>query len=72
MKKAAEDAGITTPVHLHGLRHAMANWLVNRRVPLGHVRKAFGHESIGATRIYAETETESGKESFDSMMGMGD
>jgi len=51
VKKAAEDAWITTPVHLLG--HAMAIRLVNRRVPLGHVRRVLGHESIGATRIYA-------------------
>jgi integrase/recombinase XerD len=66
VKETAEDAGITKPVHPHLLRHTMATRLVNRGMPLDHIRKVLGHESIDTTRIYAETETESVKESFDS------
>jgi integrase/recombinase XerD len=72
VKETAEDAGITKPVHPHLLRHTMATRLVNRGMPLEHIRKVLGHESIDTTRIYAETETESVKESFDSVMDTGD
>ena len=69
VKETAEDAGITKQVHPHLLRHTMATRLVNRGMPLDHIRKVLGHESIDTTRIYAETETESVKESFDSVIG---
>jgi integrase/recombinase XerD len=69
VKETAEYAGITKQVHPHLLRHTMATRLVNRGMPLDHIRKVLGHESIDTTRIYAETETESVKESFDSVIG---
>jgi integrase/recombinase XerD len=72
VKGTAEDAGITKQVHPHLLRHTMATRLVNRGMPLDHIRKVLGHESIDTTRIYAETETESVKESFDSVIGRGE
>jgi len=64
VKETAEDAGITKRVHPHLLRHTMATRLVNGGMPIEHVRKALGHASIDTTRIYAETETESIKQSF--------
>jgi integrase/recombinase XerD len=69
VKETAEDAGIPKPVHPHLLRHTMATRLVIRGMPLDHIRTMLGHESIGATRMYAETETESVKESFGSVIG---
>jgi site-specific recombinase XerD len=44
----------------------MATRLVNRGMPLEHIRKVLGHESIDTTRIYAETETKSIMYSFDA------
>jgi hypothetical protein len=38
-------------------------------MPLDHIRKVLGQESIDTTRMYAETETESVKESFGSVIG---
>jgi integrase/recombinase XerD len=69
VKETAEDAGIPKPVHPHLLRHTMATRLVNRGMPLEHIRKVLGQESIDTTRMYAETETESVKESFGSVIG---
>jgi integrase/recombinase XerD len=66
VKETAEDAGITKQVHPHLLRHTMATRLVNRGMPLEHIRKVLGHESIDTTRIYAETETKSIMYSFDA------
>jgi integrase/recombinase XerD len=65
VKETAEEAGITKPVHPHLLRHTMATRLVNRGMPLEHIRKVLGHESIDTTRIYAETETGSVQRSFE-------
>jgi site-specific recombinase XerD len=42
----------------------MATRLVNGGMPIEHVRKVLGHESIDTTRIYAETATESVQKSF--------
>jgi site-specific recombinase XerD len=42
----------------------MATRLVNRGLPVEHIRKLLGHESIDTKRIYAETETQSVKNSF--------
>jgi integrase/recombinase XerD len=72
VKETAEDAGITKPVLSHLLRHAMATRLVHRGMPLDHIRKVLGQESIDTTRMYAETETESVKESFGSVIGRGE
>jgi integrase/recombinase XerD len=72
VKETAEDAGITKQVHPHLLRHTMATRLVNRGMPLEHIRKVLGHESIDTTRIYAETETESVRKSFDSVIETND
>jgi len=64
VKETAEAAGITKRVYPHLLRHTMATRLVNGGMPIEHVRKVLGHESIDTTRIYAETATASVQESF--------
>jgi site-specific recombinase XerD len=42
----------------------MATRLVYGGMPIEHMRKGLGHTSIDTTRIYAETETESVRQSF--------
>jgi integrase/recombinase XerD len=64
VKETAQEAGITKRVYPHLLRHTMATHLVNGGMPIEHVRKVLGHESIDTTRIYAETATYSVNESF--------
>lgn len=66
VKETAKDAGITKRIYPHLLRHTMATKLVNSGMPIEHVRKVLGHESIDTTRIYAETATESVQESFEA------
>jgi integrase/recombinase XerD len=66
VKETAKEAGIQKRVYPHLLRHTMATRLVNGGMPIEHVRKVLGHESIDTTRVYAETETESVQESFEA------
>lgn len=42
----------------------MATRLVNRGMPIEHVRNVRGHDSIDTTWVYAETATRSVQESF--------
>jgi len=65
VKETAEEAGIQKRVYPHLLRHTMATRLVNGGMPIEHVRKVLGHESIDTTRIYAETATESVQQSYE-------
>jgi integrase/recombinase XerD len=65
VKETAEEAGIQKRVYPHLLRHTMATRLVNSGMPIEHVRKVLGHESIDTTRVYAETATESVQDSFE-------
>lgn len=69
VKETAEDTGVQKRVYPHLLRHTMATRLVNQGMPIEHVRKVLGHESIDTTRIYAETATESVQESFKEATG---
>jgi len=70
VKETAEAAGIQKRVYPHLLRHTMATRLVNGGMPIEHVRKVLGHESIDTTRVYAETATESVQESFEEARSM--
>ena len=65
VKETAEEAGIQKRVYPYLLRHTMATRLVNVGMPIEHVRKVLGHESIDTTRVYAETATQSVQESFE-------
>ena len=64
VKETAQEAGIQKRVYPHLLRHTMATRLVNSGMPIEHVRKVLGHESIDTTRVYAETATNSVQKSF--------
>ena len=65
VKETAQEADLQKRVYPHLLRHTMATRLVNGGMPIEHVRKVLGHESIDTTRIYAETATKSVQESFE-------
>jgi len=68
VKEAAQSAGIDKRVSPHLLRHTMATRLVNGGMPMEHVRKILGHESMDTTKIYAETETASLRDSLDRVL----
>jgi integrase/recombinase XerD len=63
MKEAAAEAGITTRVYPHLRRHSVTQTLLNRGMPLEQVQKFLGHANLEITQIYAESSTESIKES---------
>jgi integrase/recombinase XerD len=64
VKETAAEAGITKRVYPHLLRHSVAQILLNRGMPLEQIQKFLGHAHLETTQIYAESSTESIKESY--------
>jgi integrase/recombinase XerD len=64
MKETTAEAGITKRVYPHLLRHSVAQTLLNRGMPLEQIQKFLGHANLETTQIYAESSTESMKESY--------
>ena len=64
VKETAADAEITKRVYPHLLRHSVAQTLLNRGMPLEQIQKFLGHAKLETTQIYAESSTESIKESY--------
>lgn len=52
ISKGAEDAGITTKVFPHKLRHTFATNLLRSNAPLIHIQKLLGHSSVQTTEMY--------------------
>lgn len=53
-KKLGKRAGIEKRVHPHGLRHTYASYLLDRGVPIHHIRRMLGHGSLAVTERYAD------------------
>lgn len=64
VKETAESAGITKKVHPHLLRHTVATFLLEKKMPLEQIQKFLGHSNIETTQIYAESTTEMMKEGY--------
>jgi integrase/recombinase XerD len=64
VKETAAEAKITKRVYPHLLRHSVAQTLLNRGMPLEQIQKFLGHANLETTQIYAESSTESIKESY--------
>ena len=52
VKKYAEIAGITEPVHPHTLRHTFAQTLIDRKTDLFTVQQLLGHQNLTTTQKY--------------------
>ena len=52
-KQAVRLAGADDKIHFHSLRHSFASDLVNKGVPLYHIKELLGHSSIAVTEIYS-------------------
>ena len=46
VKFTAEKAGITKRVHPHLFRHSAITWMINRQVPVDHIRRIVGHADL--------------------------
>jgi integrase/recombinase XerD len=64
IKETAHDANITKRVYPHLLRHSVATTLLERGMPLEHIRKFLGHAKLETTQIYAESSAEMIKASY--------
>ena len=68
VKKYSLDAGITTNVSPHTLRHSFATHLLNHGAQLRIVQSMLGHTNIATTQIYTHVSSEKLKTDYDKMM----
>jgi integrase len=54
VKRIARDAGITSNVHPHRLRHTFATQAINRGMTIDVIAALLGHRSLDMTRRYAQ------------------
>jgi integrase len=69
-KRAAAKAKLleTKPsLHFHSLRHGFASHMVNKGVPLHHVRTLMGHSNISTTNVYLEMNPKEALEKYEEL-----
>ena len=58
-KKYATNAGLSTDIHFHTLRHSFASVLVSKGASLYHVKELLGHRDFSTTSIYSHLSIDS-------------
>ncbi len=71
VRAVADEAGIAKRIHPHLLRHTMATRLLGLGMAITHVQRMPGHEGIGTTRVYAETNGALLRRAFDRVTAPG-
>lgn len=64
VKEVAKAAGITKRVYPHLLRHHIATYLINNKMPENHVQKFLGHAEPSSTQIYTQLAIEEVKRTY--------
>ena len=67
VRTVAQGAGIAKRIYPHLLRHTMATRLLGLGMAITDVQRMLGHEDIGTTRIYAETNAALLRRAFDKV-----
>lgn len=68
VKKYALQAGISTNVSPHTLRHSFATHLLNHGAQLRVVQEMLGHTNIATTQIYTHISSDKIKKDYDKVM----
>jgi integrase/recombinase XerD len=71
VREVAGAAGIAKRIYPHLLRHTMATKLLALGLDITDVQRFLGHEDIGTTRLYAETNAAALRQKFDRVTAPG-
>jgi len=66
LKGYAKQAGISTPVTPHTLRHSFATHMLRGGAPLRNVQELLGHANVSTTQVYTKLTNEHVREVYES------
>jgi integrase/recombinase XerD len=66
LKGYTKQAGITTPVTPHTLRHSFATHMLRSGQPLRNVQELLGHANMSTTQVYTKLTTEHVRQVYES------
>ena len=66
LKGYAKQAGMTTPVTPHTLRHSFATHMLTGGAPLRNVQELLGHANMSTTQVYTKVATDYARQVYES------